>query len=121
MRTQGFILVQVKMSLRPMDITAARIALHQSARSRGYKLSRGGADSKSLWWCVSLSTCSVNCVSIRVLPRCGPCLPFYSSQGEGSGYNYGKKVKEKKTKEKDKRMALGVVVFLLIRCEQFTL
>jgi hypothetical protein len=53
MRTQGFILVWVKMSLCPMDVGTARVVLHRSARSRGYKLSRDGADPKSLWWCVS--------------------------------------------------------------------
>jgi hypothetical protein len=37
-------------------------------------------------------------------PRCGPCLPFYSSQGEGSGYICGKKVKQgKDEREKQKR------------------
>jgi hypothetical protein len=52
MRTQWFILVQAKMSLRPVNSAAAHVVLHQSARSRGYKLSREGADPKSLWWCV---------------------------------------------------------------------
>jgi hypothetical protein len=121
MRTQGFILVRAKMSLRQVDVAAAHVALHQSARSRGYKNSRGGADPKSLWWCVSLSACPVSCVSFRGPPRCGPCLPFYSSQGEGSGYNCGKKVKGKKMKEKNKMVASGVAVFLLIRHEQLTL
>jgi hypothetical protein len=40
------------MSLRPVGIATARVALHQSARSRGYKLSRQGADPRSLWWSV---------------------------------------------------------------------
>jgi hypothetical protein len=35
------------------------------------------------------------------------------------GYICGKKVKGKKMKEKNKKVALGVAVFLLIRCEQF--
>jgi hypothetical protein len=48
MRTQGLILVRAKMSLRPVDLAAARVALHRSARSRGYKLSREGTDPKSL-------------------------------------------------------------------------
>jgi hypothetical protein len=121
MRTQGFILVRTKMSLRPVDVATARVALHQSARSRDYKLSREGADPKSLWWCVSLSACSTSCVSIGVPPRCGPCLPFYSTQGEGSGYNYGEKGGRGKDERENKNVALGMAVFLLIRREQFTL
>jgi hypothetical protein len=64
MWTQGFILVRAKMSLRSVDVATARVALHQGARSRGYKLSREGACPKSLWWCTSFSTCSVRCVLI---------------------------------------------------------
>jgi hypothetical protein len=48
MRTQGFILVRAKMSLRLVNYAAARVALHWSTRSRGYKLLREGADPKSL-------------------------------------------------------------------------
>jgi hypothetical protein len=40
MQTQGFILVWAKITLRPVDSAAARVALHWSAHSRGYKLSR---------------------------------------------------------------------------------
>jgi hypothetical protein len=47
MRTHGFILVRTKMTLRPVDVVAARVALHQNARSRGYKCSREGVDPKS--------------------------------------------------------------------------
>jgi hypothetical protein len=36
------------MSLHPVDFAAARVALYQSAYSRGYKLSREGANPKSL-------------------------------------------------------------------------
>jgi hypothetical protein len=54
MRTQGLILVQARMSLCPVDSAAARVALHRSARSRGYKLLRERSDPKSLWWCMSL-------------------------------------------------------------------
>jgi hypothetical protein len=37
-------------------------------------------------------------------PRCGPCIPFYSFQGEGSGYICGKNMKWGKDKrEKQKR------------------
>jgi hypothetical protein len=40
--------VRARMTLRPVDSIPARVALHQSARSRGYKLSREGADPRSL-------------------------------------------------------------------------
>jgi hypothetical protein len=36
------------MTLRPVGSTAARVALHRSACSRGYKLSREGTDPRSL-------------------------------------------------------------------------
>jgi hypothetical protein len=36
------------MALRPVDSTAARVALHRSAHSRGYKLLREGMDPRSL-------------------------------------------------------------------------
>jgi hypothetical protein len=36
------------MALRPVGFAAARVALHRSAHSRGYKLSREGADLRSL-------------------------------------------------------------------------
>jgi hypothetical protein len=44
------------MPLHPVSFAAARVALHQSACSRGYKLSREGADPRSLvrggsWMC----------------------------------------------------------------------
>jgi hypothetical protein len=48
MQTQGFILVRATISLRPVDSAATHVALHRSARSRGYKISRDGADPKSL-------------------------------------------------------------------------
>jgi hypothetical protein len=87
MRTQGLILVRAQMSLRPVDSAAARVALHRTVRSRGYKLSREGADPKSLWWCMSFSYWSVRCVlaqgSVSIGPssRCGPCLPFIVPKG----------------------------------------
>jgi hypothetical protein len=40
--------------------------------------------------------CSEGQLSFDRSIRCGPCRPFYSSEGEGSGYNYGKKVKREK-------------------------
>jgi hypothetical protein len=36
------------MTLHPADSTTAHVALHRSARSRGYKLSREGTDPRSL-------------------------------------------------------------------------
>jgi hypothetical protein len=36
------------MALRPVGFAIARVVLHQSARSKGYKLSREGADPRSL-------------------------------------------------------------------------
>jgi hypothetical protein len=36
------------MAPRPVDFAAARVALHWSARSRGYKLSREEMDPRSL-------------------------------------------------------------------------
>jgi hypothetical protein len=89
-RTQGFILVRAKITLRLVDSTVARVALHKSARSRGYKLLREETDHRSLRGCCVSEVC--------------PCLPFYSFQGEGSGYICGKKVKwGKDEKEKQKR------------------
>jgi hypothetical protein len=63
MRTQGLILVRERTSLRLVDSAAARIALHRSACSRGYKLSREGADPSLV---VFLSVESVRCDSIEV-------------------------------------------------------
>jgi hypothetical protein len=68
MQTQGFILVQAKMSLCPVDSAAARVALHRSACSRGYKRSREGADPKSLWWCVCVLECLVSEVCFNLGP-----------------------------------------------------
>ena len=42
-RTQRFILVQARRSLRLVGVAAARVALHRSACGRGYKRSREGA------------------------------------------------------------------------------
>jgi hypothetical protein len=36
------------MTLRPVSFAAVRVALYRGARSRGYKLSREGADPRSL-------------------------------------------------------------------------
>jgi hypothetical protein len=80
----------------------------------GYKLSREGTDHRYLLRgdvCVlmySRGVCSSFLCSFFVLVflRCGPCLPFYSSQGEGSGYMCGKKVKWEKAKEKNKKGGL---------------
>jgi hypothetical protein len=69
------------MSLCPVGSAVARVALHRSARSRGYKLSRKGEDPKSLQWCVSLSAWSVRCVSIRVPLDVAPASPFIVPKG----------------------------------------
>jgi hypothetical protein len=53
-------------------------------------------------FCVS---CLKESVSIR-LSRCGPCLPFYSFQGEGSGYICGKKVKQGKDEREKQKYGL---------------
>jgi hypothetical protein len=37
-----------KNGLHPVDSTVARVVLHRSARSKGYKLSREGVDPRSL-------------------------------------------------------------------------
>jgi hypothetical protein len=66
---------------RPVDVAAARVDLHQSARSRGYKHSREEADPKSLWWCVSLSACSVSCVSIGPPLDVALASPFIVPKG----------------------------------------
>jgi hypothetical protein len=72
--------------------------------------------------CVCVLECLVSEVCFNLgPPRCGTCLPFYSSQGEGSGYICGKKLKGEKMKEKNKKVASDVAVFLLIQREQFTL
>jgi hypothetical protein len=61
--TQGCILVQARMALRSVDSTVARVALHQSARSRGYKLLREGTDGRSLQGrCVCVCCLSKVCV-----------------------------------------------------------
>jgi hypothetical protein len=45
---QGCILVRARIALCLVGSTAARVALHQSAHSRDYKLSREGANPRSL-------------------------------------------------------------------------
>jgi hypothetical protein len=66
------------MSLRPVGVAAARLALHRSTRSRGYKLLREGAVPSLV---VFLGVCVDLVICVSVVPRCGPCLPFYSFQG----------------------------------------
>jgi hypothetical protein len=65
-----FILVQVRMTLRPVDSTAAHVALHQSACNGGYKLLREGTDPRSRWWivCVDLVRCDSIDPPCRSLP-----------------------------------------------------
>jgi hypothetical protein len=57
-----------------VGLAAAHVALYQSARSRGYKLSREGADPRSLL--------GDGCVRVDVLARCVYVLSFamYSIQ-----------------------------------------
>jgi hypothetical protein len=96
-----------------VNFAAARVALHQSARNRGYKLSREGADPRSLRergvCCLARSVsvvfvlvvCSI--LGVRSF-RYGPCHPFYSFQGESLGYICSKKMKwGKDEREKQKR------------------
>jgi hypothetical protein len=59
------------MTLRPVDSIAARVTLHQSARSRGYKLSRERTDPRSLRGGV----CGV-CVCVRGLSKVCVCRLF---------------------------------------------
>jgi hypothetical protein len=81
------------------------VALHRSARSRGYKLSREGAGPKSLewwWWFDS------GCYSIRFCPPCSsPCPPFIASKGRAWVTFAVKGVKTGKRKEKGKKGGLG--------------
>jgi hypothetical protein len=127
MRTQGFILVWAKISLHPVDSAAARVALHRSARSRGYKLSRERADHKSLWWHMSLSSWSVRCVLeqgsilIGVPPDVASASPFIVPKGRAHVTFVVKKRNGEKTKEKNKMVASSVALFLLIWREHFTL
>jgi hypothetical protein len=102
-----------------VDFAAARVALHWSAHSRGYKLSKEGVDLRFLLKgdvCVVVLARCVFLIFVLVVLRCGPSLPFYSSQGEGSGYICGKKMKEK-----NKKGGLGRGCLPLIRWEQFPL
>jgi hypothetical protein len=70
------------MSLRPVDVAAARVALHRSARGRGYNRSREGADPRSLWWCVSLSACAVSCaLFLAILLDVALASPFIVPKG----------------------------------------
>jgi hypothetical protein len=62
------------MTLRPVGSTAARVALHRSARSMGYKLSKEGTDPRSFLWVMCVCCLSKECVCrfcLRVrLVRC---------------------------------------------------
>jgi hypothetical protein len=70
------------MSLRPVDSAASHIVLHRNAHSRGYSLSREGADPKSLRRCASSSTCSVRCDLIAFSPLdVAPASPFIVFKG----------------------------------------
>jgi hypothetical protein len=59
-------------ALRPVGFAATRVTLHRSARSRGYKLSREGADPRSLL------RGGVRVLFLHCCLNRGPYLPFYS-------------------------------------------
>jgi hypothetical protein len=97
------------MAQRLVDSAAARVALHRSAHSRGYKLSREGADPRSLLRGDVCVVVLVRCVRVFAPvspPRWGPCLPFYIFQGEGSGYICGKRIKWRKDDRENKKGGL---------------
>jgi hypothetical protein len=48
-QTRGCILVRARTTLCLVDLDVARVALHRSAHSRGYKLSKEETDPRSLW------------------------------------------------------------------------
>jgi hypothetical protein len=62
------------MALRSVSFAAARVVLHRSACSRGYKLSREGADPRSLLrgWCM----CCFDSIVLHV----APVSPFIASK-----------------------------------------
>jgi hypothetical protein len=69
------------MALRPIDSSTTRVALHQSARSRGYKLLREIMDPRSLWWSVCVDL--VRCVLLFPLSflDVAPTSPFIVPKG----------------------------------------
>jgi hypothetical protein len=90
------------MTLCAVDSTAARVALHRSARSRGYKLSREGTDPRSLWKGVCADL--VRCVSSSSYLNVAPASPFIVPMGRARVIFVVKKVKWGKDKrEKQKR------------------
>jgi hypothetical protein len=72
------------MALYLVGSTAARVALHRSARSRGYKLSGEGADPRSLlrgdMCVVVLAMCVCVFVPAFVLLDVAPTSPFIVSK-----------------------------------------
>jgi hypothetical protein len=71
------------MTLRPVGFAAARVALHWSARSKDYKLSREGADPRSLLGGVDVLARCVCVVSSSSRPSpldVAPASPFIVSK-----------------------------------------
>jgi hypothetical protein len=56
------LLFRARMVLRPVDSATARVVLHRSVRSRGYKLSREETDPRSLRECVGVCLFFCPCV-----------------------------------------------------------
>jgi hypothetical protein len=86
------------MTLCLVDSTTARVALHQSACSRGYKLSREGTDARSLrvrCVCVRHSEVCVHLsdVCVRLSEVCVHASPFIVSKGRARVIFVVKKVK----------------------------
>jgi hypothetical protein len=73
------------MTLRPMDSAATRVALHRSARSRGYKLLREGTDPRSLLrgdvCVVVLARCVCGCCVGGSSLDVAPASPFIVPKG----------------------------------------
>jgi hypothetical protein len=63
------------MTLRLVDSTAARVALLRSAYSRGTGFRERERILGLFGGVVVLAR------RVSIVPRCGPCLPFYSFQG----------------------------------------
>jgi hypothetical protein len=85
------------MTLRPVDCTAARVALHQSVRSRGYKFLREGTDPIYLRWSVCVDL--VRCVSVDP-PMQVPTSLFIVPKGRARVTIVVKRWNEEKMKEK---------------------
>jgi hypothetical protein len=108
-----------------MDSPTARVALHRSARSRGYKLLREGANPRSLLrgdvcGCFWRGVCVVVPL-VLIFLDVAPASPFIVSKERTRVTFVVKRGNGEKMKGKSKKVASGAVVFLLIRWEQFPL